>query len=114
MTTFRKGQGTTFASGTDRSGGALRAEYGGLESARDAARRLSIRPWRLLEAAGQLIGGEWSETAGEWHHQRISSRVVDVDYREADEWNSIANHIREIGISAAKSEVNKWMSEPIK
>lgn len=95
MMKFRQGHGSTFASGADRSGGALGAEAGGLESAKDAARRLHIRPWAALN---KYSGSLPFTAADEWHHVRTRvdglSRVVRVDYREPDEWDRIVHALR--------------------
>lgn len=88
---FRKGQGTTFRSGADRSGGALRAESVGLESAIDAARRLKIRPWKRLHDAYDAadLASERSPFILEQHHIRTKAGVEYVMYARPEEWDAL-------------------------
>jgi len=84
-----RGRNSTFRSRGDRSGGAYEAESGGLESARDAAKRLHVRPWINL----QKLSTKMSHSAAEWHHHRVRfdglTQVVEVDYRDPREWTRI-------------------------
>lgn len=98
---FNKGYGTTFQSGADRSGGALRAESGGLESAIDAARRLKLRPWTKLAMAEDMYEREYSPS--ESHHVRTRAGVVEVAYRLPEDWDAIAKNLKSL-----YSEALKW------
>jgi hypothetical protein len=67
----------------------------GLEAAIDAARRLRVRPWRLLvdaaehaeREAGMAVGG------GEWHHFYTRAGTVQMDWRAPRHWDLIAEHL---------------------
>lgn len=89
---FRKGQGTTFRSGGNRSGGAYGAESRGLESSRDAAKRLRTTRTRLEDAETEgLAIARWRF---EQHHHNLRSGVVLVDYRTPQCWDAIIAALR--------------------
>ena len=101
---------STFKSKQDRSSGAIDAEYRNLESAKDAAKRLHIRPWYVLQKAGYFFESkieeddpdlfEEFEDGYEWHHMRIRGRlgtfVEEVDYRSTEHWDLIASDVDSI------------------
>ena len=89
---------STFRSKADRSGGAIEAEGAGMESAKDAARRLKIRPWIALQRFSADLQDRCDNHYTEDHHLRVRlngcSQVAPVDYRRPSEWNAVARLLR--------------------
>ena len=84
-----------------KSRGAIRAEMHGLESARDASRRLKLKSWRVLEAFADQIAS-LSDRSSEYHHERPGRWTIEVDYRKPKSWDTAAFQLRKMGVSKAR------------
>lgn len=99
---------SVFRVGSLKSGGALRAESLGYESAKDAAKRLKIRDWEALEEFSDDcddLGLRLFAEPYERHHLNVRhnvgqncrimrTEVLLVAYRKPEEWNEIARAFR--------------------